>query len=157
MSEYDPQDMLQELQQQMGEKLVIYQDRFFTFLHTNPGDLLALSRILRDKYGFNHLADLTAVDYIDSHGSFEIVYHLYSIPANRKIVIKTRVPANKPEIDSVFPVWPTADWQEREVYDLMGITFKNHPNLVRILMPDDYVGHPLRKDFTMRGRENVTN
>lgn len=152
MSEYDPQDMLQELQEQMGEKLVIYQDRFFTFLHTKPGDLLELSRILREKYGFNHLADLTAVDYVDSHGSFEIVYHLYSIPANRKIVIKTRIPKDEPEIDSVFSVWPTADWQEREVYDLMGITFKNHPNMIRILMPDDYVGHPLRKDFKMEGR-----
>lgn len=149
MNDHVPEVMLKELQDLMGEKLVIYSDRFFAYLHTNPGNLLTLAKILREKYGFNHLADLTSVDYQDS---FEIVYHLYSIPDNRKIALKTRVSRDKPEIDSVFSVWPTADWQEREVYDLMGITFKNHPNLIRILMPDDYVGHPLRKDFEMGGR-----
>lgn len=149
MSDHNPEVMLKELQEQLGEKLLIYSDRFFTYLHTGPANLLALAKILREKYGFNHLADLTSVDYQDS---FEIVYHLYSIPANRKIALKTRVSRDKPEIDSVFSVWPTADWQEREAYDLMGIIFKNHPNLIRILMPDDYVGHPLRKDFEMGGR-----
>jgi NADH-quinone oxidoreductase subunit C len=154
VNDYDPEAMLLELQEQMGEKLVIYRDRFFSYLHTAPADLPALAKILREKYGFNHLANLTSVDYDDN---FEIVYHLYSIPDNRKIVLKTRVPRDKPEIDSVFSVWPAADWQEREIYDLMGITFKNHPNLIRILMPDDYVGHPLRKDFKLGGRASVTD
>jgi NADH-quinone oxidoreductase subunit C len=154
MNNYDPEEMLQKLQNQLGEKLLISRDRFFIYLHAEPGDLLTLAQTLRKGYGFNHLADLTSVDY---HDSFEIVYHLYSIPANHKIAMKVRVPANKPEIDSVFPVWPTADWQEREIYDLMGITFKNHPNLVRILMPDDYTEHPLRKDFKTGRRENAAN
>src|SRR5665647_1797489 len=141
--------MLQALQEQMGIKLVLSHDRFFTFLQIDPGDVLALSKTLRAEYGFNYLANLTSVDYDDS---FEMVYHLYSIPENHKIAMKARLPRNNPEIDSVFSVWPTADWQEREVYDLMGITFKNHPNLIRILMPDDYTEHPLRKDFKMEGR-----
>jgi len=149
VSEYNLEDMLQALQKQMGEKLVLSHDRFFTFLQIDLGEVLALSKTLREKYGFNYLANLTSVDYNDS---FEMVYHIYSIPDNRKIAMKARVPRNKPEIDSVFSVWPTADWQEREVYDLMGITFKNHPNMVRILMPDDYNEHPLRKDFKMEGR-----
>ena len=149
MSEYNLEDMLQKLQKQMGIKLVLSHDRFFTFLQIDPGDVLALSKTLRAEYGFNYLANLTSVDY---DNSFEMVYHLYSIPENHKIAMKARVPRNNPEIDSVFSVWPTADWQEREVYDLMGINFKNHPNLIRILMPDDYVGHPLRKDFKMEGR-----
>lgn len=149
VSEYNLEIMLQALQEQMGIKLVLSHDRFFTFLQIDPGDVLALSKTLREKYGFNYLANLTSVDYDDS---FEMVYHLYSIPENHKIAMKARVPRNNPEIDSVFSVWPTADWQEREVYDLMGITFKNHPNLIRILMPDDYTEHPLRKDFKMEGR-----
>lgn len=149
VSEYNLEIMLQALQEQMGIKLVLSHDRFFTFLQIEPGDVLALSKTLRAEYGFNYLANLTSVDYDDS---FEMVYHLYSIPENHKIAMKARVPRNNPEIDSVFSVWPTADWQEREVYDLMGITFKNHPNLIRILMPDDYTEHPLRKDFKMEGR-----
>lgn len=149
MSEYCLEDMLQALQEEMGDKLEVSQDRFFTFLQVDPKNLLAMSKTLRDKYGFNYLANLTAVDY-DDH--FEMVYHIYSIPENHKIAMKSRVPRNKPEIDSVFSVWPTADWQERELYDLMGIKFKNHPNLVRILMPDDYTEHPLRKDFKLGGR-----
>jgi NADH-quinone oxidoreductase subunit C len=149
VSEYNLEIMLRVLQEQMGEKLVLSHDRFFTFLQIEPGDVLALSKTLRAEYGFNYLANLTSVDYDDS---FEMVYHLYSIPENHKIAMKARLPRNNPEIDSVFSVWPTADWQEREVYDLMGITFKNHPNLIRILMPDDYTEHPLRKDFKMEGR-----
>lgn len=149
MREYDLDDMLQALQEQMGEKLVLSQDRFFKFLQVDPEDVLALAKTLRERYEFNYLANLTSVDYGES---FEVVYHIYSIPENNKIVLKTRIPRNNPEIDSVFSVWPTADWQEREIYDLMGITFKNHPNLIRILMPDDYDAHPLRKDFKMGGR-----
>ncbi len=149
MGGYSLEDMLKALQEQMGEKLVLSHDRFFTFLHVDPEDVLALSKTLREVYGFNHLANLTSVDYDDS---FEIVYHIYSIPDNNKIAMKARVPRSNPEIDSVTSVWPTADWQEREVYDLMGIIFRNHPNLIRILMPSDYVGHPLRKDFKMEGR-----
>lgn len=149
VNEYNLEDMLQVLQEQMGEKLVLAHDRFFTFLQIDPGELLVLSKTLREEYGFNYLANLTSVDYTES---FELIYHLYSIPENNKIAIKARVPRDKPVIDSVFSVWPTADWQEREVYDLMGITFKDHPNLIRILMPDDYDAHPLRKDFKMEGR-----
>jgi NADH-quinone oxidoreductase subunit C len=149
VSEYRLEDMLQALQEQLGEKLEVSQDRFFTFLQVSPGDVLSLCKTLRENYGFNHLANLTSVDYDDT---FELVYHIYSIPENHKIAIKARVPRNKAEINSVFSVWPTADWQEREVYDLMGINFKNHPNLIRVLLPDDFAGHPLRKDFKMEGR-----
>ena len=149
MGETELDMMVQELRDKWGEKLIISADRFFTFLQVVPEELTALAGTLRNEYGFNHLANLASVDYMDS---FEIVYHLYSIPDNRKIVVKVRVPREKPEVDSVFSIWPAADWQEREIYDLMGITFKGHPNLVRILMPDDYTEHPLRKDFKLEGR-----
>ncbi|MDD3894991.1 MAG: NADH-quinone oxidoreductase subunit C, partial [Syntrophomonadaceae bacterium] len=96
----------------------------------------------------NQLSNLTSVDYGEE---FEMVYHLYSIPENIKICVKTRIPRNMPEADSLITIWPAADWQEREVYDLMGIRFNGHPNLIRVLLPDDFDGHPLRKDFVRKG------
>ena len=80
-----------------------------------------------------------------------MVYHLYSIPNKHRIRIKAPVTENDCTIDSATALWETANWLEREVYDLMGVTFNNHPNLVRIMMTDDWVGHPLRKDYPLQG------
>lgn len=148
MDVFNQETMLQELQQEMGEKLEIDEDAFFTFLKVDPQDLPALMENLRDRYGFNHLANLCAVDYDEE---FELVYHLYSIPDNYKVAVKVRVSRSKAEAPSIMDIYPTADWQEREAYDLMGIRFRGHANLVRILLPDDFEGHPLRKDFQKEG------
>ncbi len=137
-----------DLQTLLGEKLQVSSDPFFTWLNISPDSLLDLMKKLKNDYSFNYLANLTSVDYGET---FEMVYHIYSIPGNHKVGVKTRVPRNQAQVDSVMSVWPTADWQEREVYDLMGISFKGHPNLVRVLLPDDFVGHPLRKDFKREG------
>jgi NADH-quinone oxidoreductase subunit C len=91
----------------------------------------------------NHM---TAVDYI-KESSFELVYYLYSTKKKQSIIIKSRVPRNAPEIDSVTDLWNGFDFQEREVFDLMGITFNGHPYLKRIMMWDGFPGHPLRKDY----------
>ena len=94
---------------------------------------------------FNYLANLTSVDYTDY---FEVVYHLVSITHNHNLVIKTRCyDREKPVVDSVYDLWRSADYQEREVYDLMGIYFKGHPNMKRLFLWDDFVGHPLRRDY----------
>ncbi len=146
--DFNPEKMLADLQEQLGEKLSVSADAFFNWLTVTPENLLDLMERLYKDYGFNYLANLTAVDYGET---FEMVYHLYSIPENNKVGVKTRLPRNQALLDSVMSVWPTADWQEREVYDLMGIRFKGHPNLLRVLLPDDFVGHPLRKDFKMEG------
>jgi NADH-quinone oxidoreductase subunit C len=133
-----------------GEKLEIRSDAFFTYLKINPEDLLPLMQTLREKYGMNYLSNLTAVDYGEE---FEIVYHLYAIPDNGlKLEVKTNVSREKAEIPSVYSIYPTSDWQEREVFDLMGIGFSAHPNMVRVLLPDDFVGYPLRKDFKKEGQ-----
>lgn len=104
---------------------------------------------LRDdpKLHFDYLGLLSAVDYTEK--GFQVVYHLHSLVANRKLVVKVDVPGGRenPVLDSVVDVWPTADWHEREAWDMMGISFKGHPDLRRILMPEDWVGHPLRKDY----------
>ena len=101
---------------------------------------------------YDFLADLTAVDYGGGR-PLEVVYQLWSIPQRRALRVKVSLPLHALEIDSVSGLWKTADWLEREVYDLFGIHFRGHPDLRRILMPENYAeGHPLRKDFPLRGR-----
>jgi len=102
---------------------------------------------------FNYLSDLTCVHYPDhKEAPFEVVYNLYSIPANERVRLKVAV--NGEGVDSVTGVWPSADWPEREVYDLFGVVFRNHPDLRRILLPPDWEGHPLRKDYPLEFVEN---
>ncbi len=101
---------------------------------------------------FDFLADLTAVDYGGGR-PLQVVYQLWSIPNRRALRVKAELPLDALRIDSVVPIWKTADWLEREVYDLFGVEFQGHPDLRRIMMPDNYAeGHPLRKDFPLRGR-----
>jgi len=102
---------------------------------------------------FNYLSDLTCVHYPDHREApFEVVYNLYSIPKNERVRLKVDV--NGEGVDSVTSVWPSADWLEREVYDLFGVVFRNHPDLRRILLPPDWEGHPLRKDYPLEFVEN---
>jgi len=101
---------------------------------------------------YDLLADVTAVDYGGGR-PLQVVYQLWSIPHRRALRVKCELPVSALQIDSVAPLWHTADWLEREVYDLFGIEFRGHPDLRRILMPESYAeGHPLRKDFPLRGR-----
>jgi NADH-quinone oxidoreductase subunit C len=107
-------------------------------------DLLKACTMLRDHQGFEHLSMISAVEY-DSR--FEIVYHITSYQNKLLLELITTTPKEDPSVDSVSSVWGGANWQEREAFDLMGITFNNHPKLERILLPSDYLYHPLRKDF----------
>ena len=102
---------------------------------------------------FNYLSDLTCVHYPDQREApFEVVYNLYSIPKNERVRLKVAV--NGEGVESVTSLWPSADWLEREVYDLFGVVFRNHPDLRRILLPPDWEGHPLRKDYPLEFVEN---
>lgn len=133
------------LEQKLGEAAQFSEDAYFASIKVESSAILSLMQVLRDDLNLNYLANLTAVDY---DAEFELVYHLYAIPdTGCKIAVKTRLPRGKAEAPSLVSFYPTADWQEREIYDLMGIRFTGHPNLVRILLPDDFEGHPLRKDF----------
>ncbi|MEY4929740.1 MAG: hypothetical protein RI909_464 [Bacteroidota bacterium] len=96
---------------------------------------------------FDMLSCITGVDNGVEAGTMEVIYHLYSIPFNQSLVLKVILPRENPELDSIVSVWKTANWLEREVYDMFGITFTNHPDLRRILMPADWKGYPLRKDY----------
>jgi NADH-quinone oxidoreductase subunit C len=103
----------------------------------------------------DHLADLTAVDYStypnDTGLRFEVVYNLISIEYRHRIRLKVRVPEEDPRVDTVSSIWQTANWHERETFDLMGIKFDGHPDLRRILLPEDWEGHPLRKEYPLKG------
>ncbi len=104
---------------------------------------------------FNYLSDLTCVHYPERRSApFEIVYNLFSIDANERVRLKVQTSAND-GVESVTGVWPTANWLEREVFDLFGVTFKNHPDLRRLLLPPDWEGYPLRKDYPLEFIENA--
>jgi len=103
---------------------------------------------------FDYLVDLCGADYSESKEKrFEVIYHLYSMTHCHLIRLKAEAPAINPEIDSVTSVWAGANWHERECYDMFGIIFKGHPDLRRILMPEDWEGYPLRKDYPVEGPE----
>lgn len=106
-----------------------------------------------DETPFNYLSDLTCVHYPDNRNApFQVVYNLYSISKNERV--RLNVDTNGEGVDSVTSIWPSADWPEREVYDLFGVVFHNHPDLRRILLPPDWDGHPLRKDYPLEFIEN---
>lgn len=128
----------------------ILADKFFPALRVPVGQLLATVTLLKEDYQLSHLSNMTAVDYPADH-EFELIYHFYSFHDNRKFLLKSRIPRDQPKAPSVVGLYPTADWQEREVYDLFGIVFQGHPNLLRVLLPDTFKGHPLRKDFVKKG------
>jgi NADH-quinone oxidoreductase subunit C len=124
-------------------------------IRIEPARIVEVCRALRDDPDapFNYLSDLTCAHYPDHREApFEVIYNLYSISANERVRLKVAV--NGEGVDSVTGVWPSADWPEREVYDLFGVTFRNHPDLRRILLPPDWEGHPLRKDYPLEFVEN---
>ena len=117
-------------------------------------DIVSLCTFLRDdsELFFNFLSDLTAVDYLGRKPRFDVVYHLYSIDKNHRLGLKVKVEEDE-SIPSITSVWSTANWLEREVFDLFGIRFDGHPDLRRIVLPEDWEGHPLRKDFPLTREE----
>ncbi len=108
--------------------------------------LLDICRYLKDDLGYNYLSDLTCVDWLDRRPRFDVAYHITSL--NAWIRFRLKVQVNDGEsVPTVIPVWAAANWAEREVWDLFGVTFEGHPDLRRIQMPEGWIGHPLRKDY----------
>ena len=106
---------------------------------------------------FDLLLDVAGVDFPKRQPRFDVVYHLWSLTHNRVVRVKVGVPEEDPVCPSVVALWPTADWHEREAFDMFGVKFAGHPDLRRILMPDDYPWHPLRKDFPVEGIDNAVS
>jgi NADH-quinone oxidoreductase subunit C len=120
-------------------------------LVVDPAKLVALCAYFRDTEGleYNFLSDITAVDYYPEEPRFAVCYHLYSMIYNRRIRLKVYLDSAEPKVASLTGIWPAANYQEREAFDMMGIMFEGHPDLRRILMPEDWEGHPLRKDYPL--------
>jgi NADH-quinone oxidoreductase subunit C len=106
---------------------------------------------LLQKAGYNFLEDVTCVDYYPGEPRFQVIYHIVSHRLKARVRLAAPIESIDLEIDSIVPVWPSADFYEREVFDLFGIRFAGHPNLRRIMMPDEWEGHPLRKDYPVEG------
>jgi NADH-quinone oxidoreductase subunit C len=122
-----------------------------TTVIADPAHIAVLCAYLKHDEKFVRLSGITAVDWHPAEPRFEVVYLLHALEPNKRLRVKCRLGGNNPEIESVCSVWRGADWYEREVFDMFGITFRNHPNLQRILMPVDWEGYPLRKDYPVHG------
>jgi NADH-quinone oxidoreductase subunit C len=134
------------------EKVIV--DRGELTLHIKPERIAEVCRVMRDDPAlrFELCSSVSGVDYLDDpNGRLHAVYHLTSMTYRRRIRLEAAVSAEAPHLPSVTGVYPTADWQEREAYDMFGIVFDGHPGLTRILMPDDWDGHPQRKDYPLGG------
>ena len=116
-----------------------------------PADLREVARFCRDDLSFDYLLDITSIDNFGEEPRFEIVYELYSMTLAVHLRLKLRVSEDDLAVDTVSNIWPTANWHEREIYDMMGIKFNGHPDLRRILMWDGYPFFPLRKEFPLEG------
>jgi NADH-quinone oxidoreductase subunit C len=132
--------------------------------HTDAGDatvivthegMLDVFQTLRDdqRFSFNLLIDVTAVDYLGRAPRFEVVYHLYSLAHGHRLRVKIPVDEDDPTVPSLVPLWKGANWLEREVWDMFGIRFDGHPDLRRIMMYAEFEGYPLRKDYPVRKRQ----
>ena len=150
---YDAEALQERVRELLGRRVVgerIYRGDLAVEVHV--GSLSAVIRDLKDDdaLDMNMLASITAVHWPGEPLEYEVIYHLRSLTRNLFMVVKTRVARNR-EVPSLSGLYKTADWQEREVYDLMGVQFSGHPNLRRILMPEPYPWHPLRKEFPVDG------
>jgi NADH-quinone oxidoreductase subunit C len=120
-----------------------------------PAQLFAVLSFLKQECGFDMLAELSAADYLhypEARDRYGVWHVLLNTTTGRRLIIKTFVNDPEPTLPSAFPLWKGADWMEREVYDMYGIVFEGHPDLRRILMPDEFTAFPLRKDYPLRGR-----
>lgn len=144
--------------ERFGEKLLLSEISFGTAtLVVSRDDLREVARFLRDdpELRFVRLSDICGVDYLamGREPRFAVVYHFHSLQLNAWARVRVPVDEEDPVVPSIVEDWPAANWFEREAYDLVGIRFAGHPNLTRILLPDDWVGHPLQKDYPFEAEE----
>ena len=128
-------------------------DRDEMTIYVDRSSIRGACAILREDPScpFNFLSDVTCVDWYPSEPRFEVVYHLLSIPNKERVRLKVRLDSSSPVVESITSIWPGANYFEREVFDLFGIRFTGHPYLRRIMMPEDWEGYPLRKDYPVEG------
>ena len=156
-ADHGSEDLARLLRGVPGAVLATHAERGDATAIVPPGRLVEVLRFLRDEAQFDMLMDLSGVDYLKYPGRsgprFEVVYHLYSLGRNKRIRVKVGVDAAQPEVPTVIELWPAANWMEREVWDMYGVRFAGHPDLRRILLYEEFEGHPLRKDYPKERRQ----
>lgn len=120
-------------------------------VEVDPTKIVEILKTLKEQFGFNYLSDITGSDYYTDEKRFEVSYNLVNLEGRQRMRVSCRVEEEKPAVDSVTELWESAFWYEREVWDMVGIEFANHPDLRRMFMPEDYKYHPLRKEFPLLG------
>lgn len=146
---------LSVLQQEFGPGLTESTYRGNRRIDAAPGRVFDLLSSLKSDHGFDMLIDLTAVDYLEYEGAtdrFGVLYMLLNMTTGERLIVRTAVNLPDPKLPTVYSLWRSCDWLEREVFDMFGIVFEGHPDLRRILMPDEFTSFPLRKDYPLKGR-----
>ena len=146
---------LSVLQTRFGTELIESTFRDNRRIDVPASKLFDLLSCLKNDHSFNTLIDLTAVDYLEYEGAtdrFGVVYMLLDVFGGERLIVRTGVNLPDPKLPSVYSLWRGADWMEREVFDMFGIVFDGHPDLRRILMPEEFAAFPLRKDYPLKGR-----
>jgi NADH-quinone oxidoreductase subunit C len=146
------QKTVDSLSENFSESLLeVYQSSGDTFIRIEADSLLEVTRHLKEKLHYVYLSDIFGIDRYTSEERFEVVYNLLSLKDRTRVFLKVRCEEENPELESVVSVWKSAGWNEREVYDMFGVHFRNHPDLRRIFLPEDFEYYPLRKEFPLLG------
>ena len=151
-----PAEIGERLRAQFGEDIVSAEDQHgHAVVTVTSGRYAEVATFLRDEpdLGFDYFDFLSAVDYTPKDRGYEVVVHLHSTTNNQDARVKLELPAEEPHAPSIHEVWPGANWFERETWELFGIVFDGHPHLVKLVLPEQFEGHPLRKDFVLMTRE----
>lgn len=151
LSEY-LQKTVDDLSENFSDNIVdVYQSSGDTFIVIDADSLLSIAKHLKENLHYVYLSDVFGIDRYTSEERFEVVYNLLSLKHHQRLFVKVRCEEENPEVNSVSGIWKAANWFEREVYDMFGVYFRNHPDLRRIYMPEDFEYYPLRKEFPLLG------
>jgi len=146
------QNVVDGLSESFTDELIeVYQSSGDTFVRIAPEANVDICRYLKDEHHFIYLVDVFGTDRFTSQDRFEVIYNLVSLRDQQRLFVKVWLPEENPEIESVTDLWPSANWYERQTYDMFGIQFTNHPDFRRIYMPEDFEYFPLRKEFPLLG------
>ncbi len=146
------QKTIDELSDNFPDSFIeVYQSTGDTFIRVEADAIVEICQYLKNELHFIYLTDIFGIDRFTSEERFEVVYNLISLRDREKLFVKVRLPEEEPVMDSVTGVWKSASWMEREVYDMFGVKFNNHPDFRRIYMPEDYEYYPMRKEFPLLG------
>jgi NADH-quinone oxidoreductase subunit C len=146
------QKVIDGLTEDFSDKIIdVYQSSGDTFVRVDPNAIVEICESLKEKHHFIYLADVLGADRFTAQERFEVIYNMVSLRDRERLFVKVWLEEESPRVDSVTTVWNSANWFERQVYDMYGVTFNNHPDMRRVYMPEDFEYYPLRKEFPLLG------